>query len=228
MSVESEILRIQHNIANTYAAVSEKGGEVPLQPTSANLAAAVASIKTVSDIIPGDGLSKNGNTLSVDIPVRDLTQEEFDALPEEEKSKGLIFLPGDEEGGGGFHNVYSTEEVRIGTWVDGRPLYRRVYQFSVLNISNLNTVTSSTSDMFELPFPNISRIIKLYGRYYRGENSYSFLSPHGASTNYFVRSITYDEEKVTLFISGIGTSSISNDSAFFVLEYTKTTDKPDT
>lgn len=44
MSVESEILRIQHNIANTYAAVSEKGGEVPLQPTSANLAAAVASI----------------------------------------------------------------------------------------------------------------------------------------------------------------------------------------
>lgn len=44
MSVESEILRIQHNIANTYAAVAEKGGEVPLQPTSANLAAAVASI----------------------------------------------------------------------------------------------------------------------------------------------------------------------------------------
>lgn len=46
MSVESEILRIQHNIANTYAAVSEKGGEVPPQPTSANLAAAVESIQT--------------------------------------------------------------------------------------------------------------------------------------------------------------------------------------
>lgn len=47
MSVESEILRIQHNIANTYAAVAEKGGEVPLQPTSANLAAAVASIPSI-------------------------------------------------------------------------------------------------------------------------------------------------------------------------------------
>lgn len=44
MSVESEILRIQHNIANAYAAVAGKGGEVPLQPTSENLAAAVASI----------------------------------------------------------------------------------------------------------------------------------------------------------------------------------------
>lgn len=48
MSVENEILRIQHNIANAYAAVSGKGGEVPLQPTSANLAAAVESIPQAS------------------------------------------------------------------------------------------------------------------------------------------------------------------------------------
>lgn len=44
MSVESEILRIQRNIANAYAAVSEMGGEVPLQPTSANLPAAISTI----------------------------------------------------------------------------------------------------------------------------------------------------------------------------------------
>lgn len=44
MSVESEILRIQHNIASAYAKVAEKGGEVPSQPTSAKLAAAVSSI----------------------------------------------------------------------------------------------------------------------------------------------------------------------------------------
>lgn len=44
MSVESEILRIQHNIASAYTAVSKKGGEVPLQPTSANLEAAIMTI----------------------------------------------------------------------------------------------------------------------------------------------------------------------------------------
>lgn len=59
MSIESEILRIQHNIANTYAAVSEKGGEVPLQPTSANLAAAVASIPT----------SRGATTILVNAPI---------------------------------------------------------------------------------------------------------------------------------------------------------------
>lgn len=92
MSVESEILRIQHNIANTYAAVSEKGGEVPLQPTSANLAAAVASIPAASDIEAGSGLSKNGNILSVDLPTEAFTKEEYDALTEEEKQGEVLYL----------------------------------------------------------------------------------------------------------------------------------------
>lgn len=73
MSVESEILRIQRNIADTYAAVAEKGGEVPSQPTSANLAAAVESIPA------GSGSSGTGKwevvktiTLDKDISVYEL------------------------------------------------------------------------------------------------------------------------------------------------------------
>lgn len=92
MSVESEILRIQHNIANTYAAVSEKGGEVPLQPTSASLAAAVASIPAASDIEAGSGLSKNGNILSVDLPTEAITRAEYEALTEEERQADVLLI----------------------------------------------------------------------------------------------------------------------------------------
>lgn len=53
MSIESEILRIQKNIADTYGAVAEMGGDVPLDPTSANLPAAVRSIPAGSG--GGDG-----------------------------------------------------------------------------------------------------------------------------------------------------------------------------
>lgn len=53
MSIESEILRIQKNIADTYGAVADMGGEVPLDPTSANLPAAVRSIPAGSG--GGDG-----------------------------------------------------------------------------------------------------------------------------------------------------------------------------
>lgn len=44
MSVETEILRIQNNIAEAYGAVADKGGEVPLHPKAAKLAEAISSI----------------------------------------------------------------------------------------------------------------------------------------------------------------------------------------
>lgn len=79
-------------------------------------------------ITADDGLLKNGDTLSVDNPVRGiLTQAEFDALPEEEKAKGTYFVD-DGQSGGSALEVYSTEETRIGTWIDGKPLYRKVIQ----------------------------------------------------------------------------------------------------
>lgn len=42
-----------------------------------------------------DTLTLQDGVLSVETPVRDLTQEEYDALSEEQKSNGLIFLPDD-------------------------------------------------------------------------------------------------------------------------------------
>lgn len=130
MSVESEILRIQHNISDTYATVSSKGGEVPLQPTSANLAAAVRSITSSGELIAGDGLSKEGDTLSVDNPVHGiLTQAEFDTLTAEEKASGTYFVD-DGQTGGSSWEVYDDQERVIGTWF-GKPLYRRVLSGTV-------------------------------------------------------------------------------------------------
>ena len=50
------------------------------------------------------------------------------------------------------YEIYSTAEIRIGTWIDSKPLYRKVYNFGALpnntsksvalNISNLNEITS--------------------------------------------------------------------------------------
>ena len=81
-------------------------------------------------ITAGDGLSKEGDILSVTTPVRGVvTQAEFDALPEEQRNKGLYVIPDGGEGGGGSGasggEVYSTEETRVGTWIDGKPLYRK-------------------------------------------------------------------------------------------------------
>ena len=79
-----------------------------------------------------EGIRIEGDAIRVTTPVRGLTQAEYDGIPEEER-KGLYIvtdantaLP---EGG----EVYSTLETRIGTWIDGKPIYRRVIEMTVPN-----------------------------------------------------------------------------------------------
>lgn len=50
-------------------------------------------------ITPGDGLEKEGSTLSVSSPVQGvISQEEYDALPEEKRNKGLYIVSGQRPG----------------------------------------------------------------------------------------------------------------------------------
>lgn len=136
MSIQSEIDRISENVASSYAAISSKGGIVPETQNSDNLPEAIDSIPTGPGYTIDDTLTLDGDTLSVTTPVRGIyTQEEFDALPEAQRNKGMYVVDDGESGGGtgggtggGSNDVYSMEETRIGTWIDGRPLYRRVFQ----------------------------------------------------------------------------------------------------
>ena len=69
----------------------------------------------------------------------EMTYAEYQALTQDEKEDGRIrFItdyPGGGGGGGGSSVDYSTTEQEIGTWIDGKTLYRKSY---VLTASNLN------------------------------------------------------------------------------------------
>lgn len=212
MSVESEILRIQHNIANAYSAISEKGGEVPSQPTSENLPEAINTIPSGGGLIVGDGLSKEGDTLNVTNPNRGiLTQAEYDALTPEQKASGTYFV-GDGGGGGGggesAGDVYSTEETRIGTWIDGKPLYRRVISF---------TGNASGNTNFDLTEWHIDTPARATGISH-STNSNTVPLPSQYAAFYFANNhqqLVYESIAVYRNANVIG-----------IFEYTKTTDDP--
>lgn len=73
MSIQSEIERISGNIAGAYAAVAEKGVEVPGVKNSANLAEAVRAIS--GPYQAGGGISIEGNVISAN------TVQVVDVLP---------------------------------------------------------------------------------------------------------------------------------------------------
>lgn len=162
---------------------------------------------TISD---GDGLTKEGDTLSVETPVQGVvTQAEFDALPEAQRNKGLYVIPDGGSGGGGKSagEVYSTEETRIGTWVDGKPIYRKTV---VLN-QNYPTFTR-----IELGI-GIDTAISISGSSRLNDGVYSL--PLNYDDNY----------RAMFFHTGVRVQRTSeNDAslpAYITIMYTKTTDQ---
>lgn len=86
----------------------------------------------------------NGDTVDIPvgnsgIPTVPLTQAEYDALTDDEKNAEKLYLITDAAASGSdSEEVYSTEETRIGTWIDGKPLYRRMV------VGRLTAINTST------------------------------------------------------------------------------------
>ena len=170
-------------------------------------------------ITAGDGVSQAGSTISITTPVRGVvTQAEFDALPEERRNKGLYVIPGGSgtSGGGSPWEVYSTEEKRIGTWIDGKPLYRITIPVHVTNRTtsqNLGTVGKS--------------IKHTYGKVVEDDHGYVFPIPYAQSdssgkaiNSIGVGGIENEETYVFLF-----SPNEVNATGYVTLEYTKATDE---
>ena len=104
---------------------------------------------------------------------------------------------------------YSTNETKIGTWTDGKPIYRSVFDIS--------TISSSNANLVDLNNLNIKLVINLYGTI---KDTYNYEYPipmSDSSSNYNV--VFYNGR----YIRGrclIG-SGASIAIAKVILEYTK-------
>lgn len=102
---------------------------------------------------------------------------------------------------------YSTEEQVIGTWIDGKPIYRKV-----LNIGNYSFVSGENT--FEHNITNFETLIdmKIRNAWVGNNRQYLWWEDY--------RSITMDTSKI--YISTANASSFKN--MFIIIEYTKSTD----
>lgn len=166
----------------------------------------------------GPGIVIDDGEIREKVPVDVLNKTDYDALPEDQKNNGVYFIPdGSGDAGGGetaCEEIYSTDERRIGTWIDGKPLYRKVIQAT----SPSSTSTNSqfiTSLGYSVNLTECSGIIKqssgnqipLPAVY--GTNSYASL-PHVDSNGGVYMMVNHDNYK--------------NRPVTIVLKYTKPTD----
>lgn len=105
---------------------------------------------------------------------------------------------------------YSTEEIRIGTWIDGSPIYRKVI--------SCNFGTLSTNWQILTPVPDgFKQLINL-----RAVNNYSILGrnkiyPTYEDSNWFI-SFDVDSSNTNITVIGHGYNDFD---IYLIIEYTK-------
>lgn len=101
-------------------------------------------------------------------------------------------------------NIYSTEEIKIGYWIDGKPLYRKVFS----GISGNNGIRTQFGTV-----ENLSELVYMYGKIY-----------HSSINGY----ISIPELNVELQQIGsslqiyVGNTVLANQPFTVIVEYTKT------
>lgn len=114
--------------------------------------------------------------------------------------------------GGGSNNNYSTDEQKIGTWIDGKPLYRKCFKYSGTEWQNGYFINHNIANVDHIYIANGSSIVRNDGYYF---------------TNYFATNTDclrmLCSKTQMYYIAGMA-SGITVSKIFVVLEYTKTTD----
>ena len=111
----------------------------------------------------------------------------------------------------GEENYSKTEQV-IGTWVDGKPLYRTVI--------NAGTVTTSNTTIGNIP--NIDKLVSIKGSAYSSQfnQKYGIPNVHSDMAAYYINLLIVGDGVVIRFGSGLN----QLDNVFAIVEYTKSTD----
>lgn len=151
---------------------------------------------------------------------KSLTYDEYEALTEEEKNNGTIYLITDVNGDGqSFQPVIrSLEEREVGVWTDGKPLYEK----TIYNAGGTNGVWSFTHNI-----SNLERIIGANGGcIVHGYSDYSQISwqtlPRTSPDNANIGIVGISDTYVSMYVNDAFGNRVTD--IYITLRYTKTTD----
>lgn len=108
-------------------------------------------------------------------------------------------------------NTYSTDEIRIGTWM-GKPLYRKVYY--------VNAFANNGNVYLDINVENVDTVISANG-YAKNSSHTETIFLNSSYSNAIYDVIVWEESKNKLRLHS--TSDRSGYSGYVWIEYTKTT-----
>ena len=110
--------------------------------------------------------------------------------------------------------TYSTDEIVVGTWIDGKPIYRKVINFGSLPNANFKNVAHGIEN-----FEDMTKIIAI-GKTTDGKCYPIPLVGNGSVFSGATATMRVDATNIIIAT----TTNISSHTSIVILEYTKTTD----
>lgn len=117
--------------------------------------------------------------------------------------------------------TYKTEETRIGTWINGKPIYRKIFT------GNVGTVSETSKQIYIGKIIGLDALIRMYGVLDRaGDTGKHVVPDHHDHPSGFNFSPQIWNTGLYMYVTGKGQIiSVLNGSDFWLaVEYTKTTD----
>lgn len=110
---------------------------------------------------------------------------------------------------------YSTDEIKIGTWIDGKPIYRKVF-----SATSPSTESTSASQILTFNF-SIDTLIKLEGNIYYNNTTWRDINGYQTNSLFSFVDVVATNKEIRQCVTGSGYLSKPE---YIILEYTKTTD----
>jgi hypothetical protein len=113
--------------------------------------------------------------------------------------------------------VYNTDETVIGQWIDGKPIYRKVYTNLSFNSSKMVSISLTTL--------NVDKIIRCDGWITRDGYANIYPISHPQEMVQYTKNVAVDSSFNLTVTLGSGYSDVSVFKiSHLIFEYTKTTD----
>lgn len=132
-----------------------------------------------------------------------------------DQQDGTLTISATGGGGGSSQEIYYTEETQIGTWIDGKPLYRIVMKGTM--------PASATFNVIHQKIENLESVVSLAGTYNSGTEIMQLPNVSGSGLITTVRYlVSGGATGVALYTNN---PSVYNKPAIVIMEYTKTADQ---
>ena len=117
--------------------------------------------------------------------------------------------------------TYSTDEVRVGTWL-GKPLYRRIINITAPDVTTAGTVVQKFNDIAN--YTNIDTTTLRIKECYIKNNNRLFTLMYMNDSGYWIKAYPSVSNNIPYVVIASNATNYNSNTGYAIIEYTKTTD----